>query len=246
MDIGLLFAAFIAGVLTVAAPCILPLLPVVIGGAALQGDRPKSKWSHAIIITLSLAVSVIVFTLLLKATTILLGVPQGVWSTVSGVIVVLLGVYFLFPGLWDSFSAKLGLSTKTNALMGKSFGKKGVARDVLIGASLGPVFSSCSPTYALIVALVLPQSFAKGFIYLLAYAFGLALVLFLLAALGGKLVKALGWLSNPHGLFKKVIGILFIIVGISVLFGFDKTVQTYVLEQGWYDPIIRIEQKIEN
>jgi cytochrome c-type biogenesis protein len=246
MDIGLLFAAFIAGVLTVAAPCILPLLPVVIGGAALQGDRPKSKWSHATIITLSLAISVIVFTLLLKATTVLLGVPQGVWSTISGIIVILLGVYFLFPGLWDRFSAKLGLGTKTNTLMGKSFGKKGVTRDILIGASLGPVFSSCSPTYALIVALVLPQSFAKGFIYLLAYAFGLALVLFLLALLGSKLVKALGWLSNPHGLFKKVIGILFIIVGFSVLFGFDKTVQTYVLEQGWYDPIIRIEQKIEN
>ncbi len=240
---GLLFASFLAGVLTVAAPCILPLLPVVIGGVALQGDRPKSKWSHAVIISLSLAVSVVVFTLLLKATTALLGIPQEVWSIISGGIVLLLGVYFLFPALWDSFSAKVGLGTKTNALMGKSFGKKGITRDILIGASLGPVFSSCSPTYALIVALVLPQSFAKGFAYLLAYALGLATILLLLALLGSKLVKGLGWLSNPHGLFKKVMGVLFIVVGISVMFGFDKSIQSYVLEQGWYDPIIKIEQR---
>lgn len=243
---ALLFASFLAGVLTVAAPCILPLLPVVIGGAALQEDKARSKWFHAVVITASLAVSVIVFTLLLKATTALLGVPQEVWSVLSGLIVILLGLYFLFPNLWDSFSAKLGLGTKTNSLMGKSFAQKGVTRDILIGASLGPVFSSCSPTYALIIALVLPQSFAQGFVYLLAYALGLASVLLLLALLGSRLVHALGWLSNPHGLFKKIIGILFIVVGLTVLFGYDKTVQTYVLEQGWYDPIIQLEQKIRH
>jgi cytochrome c biogenesis protein CcdA len=242
----LLFVSFFAGVLTVLAPCILPLLPVVIGGAALQGDRPKSKWSHAVIITLSLAVSVIVFTLLLKATTTLLGVPQEFWNIISGGIVLLLGVYFLFPSVWENLSAKFGLQTKTNALMGKSFTKSGVSRDILIGASLGPVFSSCSPTYALIVALILPQSFARGLVYLLAYALGLAVILLLLALLGSKLVKALGWLSNPHSLFKKIIGILFIVVGISILFGFDKDIQTYVLEHGWYEPITRIEQNLAN
>lgn len=243
---ALLFASFLAGVLTVAAPCILPLLPVVIGGAALQEDKARPKWFHAVIITASLAVSVIVFTLLLKATTALLGVPQEVWSVISGVIVIALGLYFLFPNIWDSFSAKAGLNSKTNALMGKSFAQKGVARDILIGASLGPVFSSCSPTYALIVALVLPQSFAQGFVYLLAYALGLAFVLLMLALLGSRLVRALGWLSNPHGLFKKVIGVLFIVVGLTVLFGYDKAIQTYVLEQGWYDPIIQLEQKIKH
>lgn len=243
---ALLIASFFAGVLTVAAPCILPLLPVVIGGAALQEDKARSKWFHAVVITASLAVSVIVFTLLLKATTALLGVPQEVWSVLSGLIVISLGVYFLFPNLWDSFSAKVGFSSKTNTLMGKSFAQKGVARDILIGASLGPVFSSCSPTYALIVALVLPQSFAQGFVYLLSYALGLASALLLLALLGSRLVSALGWLSNPHGLFKKIIGILFIVVGLMVLLGYDKTVQTYVLEQGWYDPIIQLEQKIKH
>lgn len=240
---GFLIASFFAGVLTVAAPCILPLLPVVIGGAALQSNDKKYRWSHTTVIIFSLAVSVIAFTLLLKATTSLLGVPQQVWNIVSGFIVIMLGIYFLIPSIWERFSVATNLSVRSNSLLGSSFKKTGVGRDVLIGASLGPVFSSCSPTYALIVALVLPESFAKGFLYLLAYVLGLALTLFLLAILGTKLVRALGWLSNPHGWFKKIIGILFIIVGIFVLFGIDKDIQTYVLQNGWYDPIMKLEEK---
>ena len=63
----LLFVSFIAGVLTVLAPCILPLLPVIIGGAAQNHER-----RNPYIITASLAVAVVLFTLLLKFSTLLI------------------------------------------------------------------------------------------------------------------------------------------------------------------------------
>lgn len=239
---ALLILSFAAGILTVAAPCILPLLPVIVGGSVVR-DGKKPSLRRPLIIAASLALSVVAFTLLLKATTSLLGVPQVVWQIVSGAIVTLFGLNLLFPEAWERMAAKLYIHS--SKLLSGSFAKKGVAGDLLIGASLGPVFSSCSPTYALIVATVLPASFSRGVVYLLAYAIGLAAALLVIAYLGQALVTKLGWLSNPHGLFRKVVGVLFIAVGIGVLFGWDKRVQTYVLERGWYDPVSRLEQSLD-
>lgn len=242
---ALLILSFIAGVLTVAAPCILPLLPVIIGGSLLEAskDKPERQWLRPLVIASSLAVSVITFTLLIKTTTALLGVPQLVWQIISGAIVLLLGWYYLWPHGWEMASAKTGFFNQSNAALGKAYQKKGLTGALLIGAALGPVFSSCSPTYALIVATVLPASFAQGFLFLVAYALGMSATLLLIAYLGQAFVAKLRWLSNPNGWFKRVVGILFIIIGLMVIFGLDKKLQAYVLEQGWYDPISNLERR---
>lgn len=141
-----------AGILTVAAPCVLPLLPVIVGGTIAGGaGGARARWRPWVIAG-SLAASVTAFTLLLKATTALLGVPPQVWQTVSGVVIVALGANLLFPSLWDRFSARLGLQRRSNDLLQRSTRRAGLWGDVLTGAALGPVFSSCSPTYALIIA----------------------------------------------------------------------------------------------
>lgn len=240
----LLALSFVAGVLTVAAPCILPLLPVIVGGSVAQNSPKHKLWFRPLVVAGSLAASVVMFTLLLKATTVLLGVPQEVWNLLAGGVVLLFGLNLLFPVAWEKFMAATGLNVKTNKLLGASYAKKGFARDILLGAALGPVFSSCSPTYALIVAAVLPASFLQGLLYLTAYAFGLAATLLLAAIAGQGVARKLGWLSNPKGWFKRFVGLLFVVVGVAVIFGLDRKFQAFVLEQGWYDPIMKIEQSL--
>jgi len=244
MSLGLIVVSFVAGILTVAAPCILPLLPIIVGGTAVQSD--KKQWYGPLVITASLAVSIIVFTLLLKATTTFLGIPQLVWQIVSAVIVLFFGITLLVPSLWSRIMARVGFEKQSNKWLGESNQKRGIARDILLGAALGPVFASCSPTYALIVAVILPQSFYAGVIYLISYAAGLSAVLLLVGLLGQSLVQRLGWLSNPNGWFKKALGILFIAVAVMVLFGVDKQLQAYILERGWYDSIQNIENSIQS
>ena len=241
----LLIVSFLAGVLTIAAPCILPLLPVIVGGAVLQPDEKRS-WLRPLVIAASLAVSVIVFTLLLKATTSLLGVPQYVWQVISGMLVLLLGIHFVWPSLWERlpFIARFNISSQH--ALGSAQQKQGLLGAILIGAALGPIFNSCSPTYALIIAAVLPVSFAEGFSYLLAYALGLGSALLLVAYFGQTVVKRLRLVANPNGWFKKTIGVLFLLVGLVVIMGFDKSIQAYVLKQGWYDPISTIEKTLLN
>ena len=239
---GLLLVSLAAGILTVAAPCVLPLLPVIVGGSIVSQDAdPRRARLRPLVIAASLAVSVVAFTLLLKATTALLGIPPQVWSVIAGGIVVLLGLNLLFPALWERLSSALGLQNRSNRALDASIGRQSLGGDILTGAALGPVFSSCSPTYALIVATVLPVSFGEGLLYIVIYAAGLAGTLMLVAYLGRSFATRLGWLADPAGWFRRTIGVAFILVGIAVLFGLDKSLQTFVLDLGWYDPIADLE-----
>ncbi len=234
-----LFISFIAGILTVLAPCILPLLPVIIGGSVSDGEN-KHKSSTIII---SLIVSIVLFTLLLKWSTAFVSIPPIVWKGISGGILIIFGLISVFPGLWEKIPFVSKLSVGSNKLMGKGFLKKGTGGDILIGAALGPVFSSCSPTYFVILATVLPASFGKGLLYLFVYALGLGLMLFLVARLGQRFTSRLTNVSDPNGWFKRGLGILFVLVGIFIISGLDKKLQTAVVDGGLFD-ITKIETMI--
>ncbi len=238
MSLSLLIVSFAAGILTVLAPCILPLLPVVIGSSA--GARSKST---PFIVIGSLAASILIFTYLLKASTAFIEIPPYVWSYISGGILVGFGLILVFPKLWGSLSFISKTSSGANKLVGDGYQKKSVWGDVLIGAALGPVFSTCSPTYFVILATVLPASFLLGTIYLLAYIAGLVLVLGLIAILGQKFTNKLLVAADSHGKFKKVIGLLFVLVGIFIITGLDKKLETKVLDSGYFD-ITQVEQKL--
>lgn len=242
----LIVVAFLAGVLTAAAPCVLPLLPVIIGGTVLtdNGSSGRRSLRNPLIIVSSLAVSIIIFSLLLKATTALLGVPSAVWSYISGGIVIVLGVTLIWPSIWDRLATASGLESSTSSLMASSEEQSGVKKDILLGAALGPAFNSCSPTYALIVAVILPASFGRGFAYLVAYAVGLSAILLLISIGGSAVVDRMKWLSDPRGRFRKVVGIIFVFVGLMLILGLDRDIQAWVLENGWYDPIKNLEGSI--
>ena len=92
----LLLGALIAGILTTLAPCVLPLLPVIVGGAVPAPGDPK-PWRRALIVTAALGASVVAFTLLLKATTVFLAIPATAWSSISGILLILLGLTAAFP-----------------------------------------------------------------------------------------------------------------------------------------------------
>lgn len=232
--------SILAGVFTVLAPCILPLLPVVIG--ASEGDgRYISK--RALVVIGSLSVSVIAFTLLLKATTLLIDIPQVFWNWFSGVIIILVGVAIVFPSFWARMPYINKLSLLSNKAVGTGYQKKSYAGDMLVGLALGPVFTTCSPTYLFIIATALPATFITGLIYLLGFTFGLALALLLIAYFGQSIVNALGARMQTAGRIKQILGVLIILVGIAILTGFDKKLETFILDSG-YGATIEFENSL--
>src|ERR1035438_1112165 len=94
----LLLISFIAGILTILAPCVLPLLPVIIGGSL--GGKTKGK-VRPYIIAGSLAGSIVVFTLLLKLSTLLINLSPNDLDYIAGSLVAGLGLVSIFPELWE-------------------------------------------------------------------------------------------------------------------------------------------------
>lgn len=235
-----LLIAILAGIFTVLAPCILPLLPVVIG-ASEEGSRGVSR--RAITVISSLSLSVILFTLLLKATTLFISIPQSFWSSFSGVVIVLVGIAIVYPDFWVKIPFVNKLSVASNKAVGTGYKKKNYKGDVAIGLALGPVFTTCSPTYLFIIATILPASFAVGFIYLLGFTFGLVVSLFLIAYFGQQIVNKITKNMSTTGTVKKVFGGLIILVGIAVLTGYDKKVETLILDSG-YGATIQLEDSL--
>lgn len=229
--------SFIAGVLTVLAPCVFPMLPVILGGSigAKNIIRP-------IVVVASLAISIIAFTLLIKVFAI--GIPENFLKAISAGIIIFFGVSLIFPHLWEKISAKFSLGSSSQNLLQKSSQKKGIIGYIFLGASLGPVFSACSPTYFLIVGTVLPQNFFIGFINLLVYAFGLFLVLMIVAIFGQKATRNLAWASSGQGIFKKIFGVLFILMGIGIFLGYDKKLESALLNNDFFLNLATLESKI--
>lgn len=231
----LLVLAFVAGALTALAPCVLPLLPVIIGGSATGAVETRTR-ARAYVIALSLAASLFLFTILLKATTALAGVSPRVLTIASGVIVILLGLAMAFPSQWDRIVGRLGVQNRSQQLLESGARSRNqLLAPMLIGAALGPVFSSCSPTYAFILATVLPRDLARGLGYLGVYCLGLVIVLLVIALAGRRAVNRLRWAANPHGAFRLIMGALFVIVGLGVATGYDKKTETYVSEHSPFD-----------
>ncbi len=233
---SLLIVAFLAGILTILAPCIVSMIPILL---ARTSDGKKTHSPTFVII--GLGVSIIIFSILLKSTTLLLGIPSATWAIISGIIILLFGVVTLFPKLWEWVITKTRLPVTAQKNTSKAAAKKGVWGDILLGASLGPVFSACSPTYALIVASILPVDPLIGMAYLIAFVVGLSLMLALLAIFGRALVQKLGWGINPNGVFHKVLGIILVIIGIMIITGIDKDILTILVESGIYDFQIDLE-----
>ncbi len=227
--------SLLAGVLTVLSPCVLPLLPVVLAGSAAGNRRAPY------IVIGSLAVSVVAFTLLIKATTALLGVPSNVWLIVSGSLVAFIGASLAFPKIWDTISSRVGLQSAAGSLADRSVSKTGTARSVLLGLSLGPVFTSCSPTYGLILAVVLPADPGEGIANIISYTLGLSAVMLAVAIGGRSVTKRLGWATDPEGTFRRGLGVFLIIVGLLIATGTIRSVEAWLIDRGLLGAVV-IEQ----
>lgn len=233
--------SFFAGILTVLAPCILPLLPVILGGSVDARDHDKRR---PYIITASLVVSLLLFTILLKVSTALIGIDPQVWLYVSGSIVIALGLFMLFPNAWARIVLAVGFEQRSQELLGEAGKRKNrVWSAILTGAALGPVFSSCSSTYIWVIATVVPAQPVTGLIYLALYCLGLAVSLLAIALLGRRLLSRVAWASNPHGWFQRGLAVLFIVVGLFIVTGLDKQMQAWLVKKDFLN-LISLEQQL--
>ncbi len=130
----------------------------------------------------------------------------------------------------DRLSAALTLQGRSTARLTAARRREGLAGGVLTGAALGPVFTSCSPMYGYVIVTVLPARPSYGFALLVVYVLGLCGTLAAVALAGRGLLSRLGWLADPHGRLRRGLGAVFVLVGVLVVTGVDREVQTWLVE----------------
>jgi cytochrome c biogenesis protein CcdA len=225
--------AFLAGLLTSLSPCVLPVLPLVVGGALSQ----HRLGPLALCAGLGLSFSLLGVAVALAVQAF--GFDPAIVRVGGAVLLLIFGVALLIPKAQEAFSRLLApLASKAG---GVSAGGSGLWGNFFTGVMLGAVWSPCSgPTLGAAVGLATQADTAlKGFMLMLV--FGLAASLPLLAvAYGARTV----FVANRSRLMaistkaKPVFGVILVLVSVAILSGWDKRVEAAVvsrLPESWVD-----------
>lgn len=235
----IILTSFFAGILSVLAPCVLPMIPILLWGGLTGG-----RWKPIRIIW-SAMICIFVFTYLLKISTSLVDIPTSTWSWISWIIIWLYGLVLIFPVLWDKIvmwfkSIKIKNNQKpsratdpsTSDVMDsnlRSGWRSSVWWDVLLWASLGPIFATCSPTYALLLGSVLPVSTSLAVMWILAYMIGFGGFLYILTLWWRQIIKKFYTISDNNGRFKKVLWVILVILWVCIATWYIKTIEANLI-----------------
>jgi cytochrome c biogenesis protein CcdA/thiol-disulfide isomerase/thioredoxin len=215
----LLFIGFVAGVLTIASPCILPVLPAVVAAGITAGGRRRAL-AIATGLALAFGVSALFSIRLLQA----LGLPLGLRYDIAIVVLLVLAAGFIFPrigSLLERPFARLGLNRAADSTAG----------GLLLGATLGLLYLPCGgPILATIAAVGSPHSAlgVDAIALTVAYSLGIALPIFGLSLLTGRVAGTTSWLRMHATGFRRAGGILLAASAIAIFFGAATALQTAV------------------
>lgn len=226
MSLGSIALAFVAGILSVLSPCVLPILPVVLGAAA-----SKRRWGP-VALAVGLSTSFVAIGIFVATVGFAANLDTGLFRNVAAVLIIAIGLILLLPG----FQARLAVAGGPIAnwadarLVGVG---SGISGQFWVGVLLGAVWSPCvGPTLGA-ASLLAAQGRDLGQVSVVMFAFGLGAALPLLA-LGVLSREAMvRWrhrLASASGGAKAGLGVLFIGIGALVLTGLDKSVETLLVE----------------
>jgi cytochrome c-type biogenesis protein len=227
MSIGSVGLAFIAGVLSILSPCVLPILPVVLGTAA--SDHKLGP----VALAAGLSLSFVIVGLFIATLGHSIGLNGDVLRYVAAVLIVGIGAVLMLPSLQARLAVASGpIAGWTDQRFGH-IGGGGLSSQFWIGILLGAVWSPCvGPTLGA-ASLLAAQGRDLPQVGVIMFAFGVGAALPLLALGLVSREVMLRWrtrlLSASHGV-KIALGALFIAIGTLVLLGLDKTIETILVD----------------
>lgn len=219
----LILFAFLAGVVTILSPCILPILPVILSGSVSGGKRKPFG------IVTGFVLSFTFFTLFLATIVSATGLSATFVRSLAVVVIFLFGLSLLIPG----FQAMMEkLFARLSQLTPKSQNYTGFMGGLFIGFSLGLLWTPCvGPILASVISLAITGSVTStAFFITLAYSLGTAIPMLMIIHGGRTLLTKVPWLLNNTGKIQKGFGVIMILTAIAIHFNLDRQFQTYILE----------------
>jgi cytochrome c-type biogenesis protein len=223
--------ALLAGVATIAAPCTLPVLPVLLGASV---GHNKSKRPAAI--ALGFVVSFSGVALVLGALTRIFDFDPDVLHSSAAVLLAGFGLLMIWPKPFEWLSIKAGgvfTSAKTTVHR-----DPGAISGFLLGTTLGLVWTPCAgPVLGSILTLVATSTDVRwASVLLVAYATGAAIPM-LTVAYGGQAITARFRMLARHSLrLQQLFGVIVVAFAIASYFQYDTLILsrlTSLYPSGW-------------
>jgi cytochrome c biogenesis protein CcdA/thiol-disulfide isomerase/thioredoxin len=233
---ALFLLAFFGGMLTIASPCILPVLPFVFAGAGRSFARRGLPMLAGMAATFALVAT--------------LAAVGGGWAArandigrdVALALLALFGLALLFPGLSDRLAKPLvALGGRLSA---RADQEGGVGSALMLGVATGFLWAPCAgPILGLILTgAALQGASATTTALLLAYALGAATSLALALLVGGRVFAAMKGALGAGEWVRRGFGLVVVLAVAAIALGADTGVLTRLsaartaeLEQGLLD-----------
>jgi cytochrome c biogenesis protein CcdA len=218
--------AYIAGILTILSPCVLPLVPIVLGSAAQQSRFGPLALAAGLVISFT---GVGLFVASLGATS---GFDPESVRWFGAALLLLAGLVLLVPQLQAQVTRLATPLADWANQRQAGLERFGLAGQFAIGALLGLVWSPCvGPTLGAATVLASQgQNLGQVTIVMAAFGLGIASVLLLIAlATRGFLSRWRGRLMSAGGNGKRVLGGLLLVVGVLIMTGGDRAFEAVVV-----------------
>lgn len=219
--------ALLAGLLSTLSPCVLPLIPIVIASALSENRYAPAALAAGV------AVSYVAIGLVVATLGFAIGLSQDVFRWAGAVLLILVGGVLLLPRLQLQLAAAAGPIGNWAQERASGISTRGIAGQFAVGLMLGVVWSPCvGPTLGA-ASILAARGENLPAVALIMFAFGIGAALPLLA-IGLVSREAMArWRSRllTAGSWGKLImGATLIAVGIFVISGLDKRVETVLVD----------------
>ncbi|MBX9932844.1 MAG: sulfite exporter TauE/SafE family protein [Methylobacterium sp.] len=219
--------AFLAGILSVLSPCVLPLLPLVLGAAASEHRFGPAA------LAAGLAFSFVVIGLFVATVGFAIGLDAGVFRTGAAIMLILIGLVLMVPAAQTRLAVAAGpMSNWTESRFG-NFSTVGLTGQFGVGLLLGAVWSPCvGPTLGA-ASLLASQGKELSAVALTMFLFGIgaALPLLVLGTLSREVLMR--WRDRMIGVgrgLKAALGLILLVTGLTISLGYDKMLGTILVD----------------
>jgi cytochrome c-type biogenesis protein len=222
-----LFLAALAGVLSSLSPCVLPILPIVLGAAA--GEHRRGPLALAA----GLAVSFVAIGMFIATIGFSIGLTGDVFRIAAAVLMVLIGTVLLVPQFSMRLAAAGGPAGNWVEQRFGGFSTSGLSGQFAVGLLLGAVWSPCvGPTLgAASVLAAKGESLGQVALTMLVFGIGAGLPLAILGTLSREaLMKWRNKMLAAGSRGKMIFGGVLVAAGLLVLTGLDKRVEAALVE----------------
>ena len=218
--------AFLAGLLSILSPCVLPLVPIILG-AALSRHR-----LGLVALAAGLAASFLGIGLFVATIGFAIGLDASVFRTAGAILLVAFGAVLLAPMVQARLALAAGpMSNLAQRRLG-NLSAGGLGSQFIVGLLLGVVWSPCvGPTLgAASVLAAQGQDLPSVSLTMLLFAIGTSAPLLILGLLSREaLTRWRGRLLGAGRSGKAVLGLVLVASGVLILSGLDRTAETELL-----------------